>query len=323
MARALASATISFGLVAIPVRLYTAAVSQHVSFHLLHVKCGNRIRYQSYCPVDDEVVPPEQIVKGYEIAKGEFVRMSGEELESLEGEASTEIRIAEFVPLATVDPVQFDRSYYLGPDRGGARPYALLHDALVESQKAAVGRYVLRGKESLVLLRAPVAPAPPAVLLHTLYFHDEVRALAELDLQPAKAKPAERQLALRLIDELSKERFDAEEFEDEYRGRVLAYIRDKAKGKAETPPAPKAKPGRVIDLMDALRQSLARGERKDMAARRPARAGARKPPRAGGARKPALVAGARTPGATASGRRQPAGIARRDRATSIRRRRSA
>jgi len=307
-ARALASATISFGLVAIPVRLYAAAVSQHVGFHLLHVKCGSRIRYQSYCPVDDEVVPPEQIVKGYEISKGEFVRMSGEELESLEGETSTEIRIAEFVPLATVDPVQFDRSYYLGPDRGGARPYALLHDALVESQKAAVGRYVLRGKESLVLLRAPVAPAPPAVLLHTLYFHDEVRDLAELDLQAAKAKPAERQLALRLIDELSKERFDPEEFEDEYRGRVLAYIRDKARGRAATPPAPKAKRGRVIDLMEALRQSLARGERKDAAARRPPRA-----------------AGGPTTGAAAS-RRRPSvaiAIARRERAGSGRRRRTA
>jgi DNA end-binding protein Ku len=307
-ARALASATISFGLVAIPVRLYAAAVSQHVGFHLLHVKCGSRIRYQSYCPVDNEVVPPEQIVKGYEISKGEFVRMNGGELESLEGETSTEIRIAAFVPLATVDPVQFDRSYYLGPDRGGARPYALLHDALVESQKAAVGRYVLRGKESLVLLRAPVAPAPPAVLLHTLYFHDEVRDLAELDLQAAKAKPAERQLALRLIDELSKERFDPEEFEDEYRGRVLAYIRDKARGRAATPPAPKAKRGRVIDLMEALRQSLARGERKDAAARQPARA-----------------AGGPTTGAAAS-RRRPSvaiAIARRERAGSGRRRRSA
>lgn len=314
-ARALASATISFGLVAIPVRLYAAAVSQHVGFHLLHVKCGSRIRYQSYCPVDDEVVPPEQIVKGYEIAKGEFVRMSGEELESLEGEASTEIRIAEFVPLATVDPVQFDRSYYLGPDRGGARPYALLHDALVESQKAAVGRYVLRGKESLVLLRAPVGPAPPAVLLHTLYFHDEVRDLAELGLQAAKAKPAERQLALRLIDELSKERFDAEEFEDEYRGRVLAYIRDKAKGRAKTPPAPKPKPGRVIDLMEALQQSLARGERKDPAAGRPARAAA--------TRKRERAAGGRATSATASRRRPPVAIARRDGATSARRRRSA
>src|SRR5689334_16174160 len=113
-ARSLASATISFGLVAIPVRLYPAAVSRHVSFRLLHVKCGSRIRYQAYCPVDDEVVPPEQIVKGYEIAKGEFVRMTAEELEALEGQASSEIRIAEFVPLASVDPVQFDRGYYLG-----------------------------------------------------------------------------------------------------------------------------------------------------------------------------------------------------------------
>ena len=312
MARALASATISFGLVAIPVRLYSAAVSQHVSFHLLHVKCGSRIRYQSYCPVDDEVVPPDQIVKGYEISKGKFVRMTGEELESLEGEASTEIRIAEFVPLASVDPVQFDRSYYLGPDRGGARPYGLLHDALVESQKAAVGRYVLRGKESLVLLRAAVAPAPPAVLLHTLYFHDEVRDLAELDLQAAKAKPPERQLALRLIDELSKDRFDAREFEDEYRGRVLAYIRDKARGKAEAPPAPKAKPGRVIDLMEALQQSLARGERS--AGRKTGSAGRRARPAAGGK--------VRAP-ATASPRRPPVAIARRDRPAAARRRRSA
>jgi len=306
--RALASTTISFGLVAIPVRLYAAAVSQHVSFHLLHVKCGSRIRYQSYCPVDDVVVPPEQIVKGYEVAKGDFVRMTAEELESLEGEASTEIRIAEFVPLASVDPVQFDRSYYLGPDRGGARPYGLLHDALVESQKAAVGRYVLRGKESLVLLRAPAAPSAPALLLHTLYFHDEVRDLGELDLGGARAKPAERQLALRLIDELSRERFDAKEFDDEYRGRVLAYIRDKAKGKAEAPPAPRAKPGRVIDLMDALRRSLGKGgARASAPERRPsARASRGRRSRATAAaprRRPAVAMARRNGSAPARGRR--------------------
>ena len=255
-ARSLASATISFGLVSIPVRIFPAAVSRHVSFHLLHVKCGNRIRYQSYCPVDKQVVPPEQIVKGYEMAKGKFVRMTAGELESLEGEASREIRIAEFVPLAAVDPVQFDRSYYLGPDRGGARPFGLLHDALVESGKAAVGRFVLRGKESLVLIRAPAAPAPPALLLQTMYFHDEVRDLDELDLGQAKARPAERQLAMRLIDELSKERFDPEQFEDEHRERVLAFIRAKAKGKDALPEAPPEKRAKVIDLMDALRRSL-------------------------------------------------------------------
>jgi len=298
-ARPLGSATISFGLVAIPVRLYPAAVSRHVSFHLLHVKCGSRIRYQAYCPVDEEVVPPEQIVKGYEIAKGEFVRMTAEELAALEGEASSEIGIAEFVPLASVDPVQFDRSYYLGPDRGGARPYGLLHDALAEAGKAAVGRYVLRGKESLVLIRAHADAGSPALLLHTLYFHDEVREVGDLDLGRAKASPAERQLALRLIDELSRERFDASEFEDEHRARVLAYVRDKAKGKAAAPEAPRPKRGRVIDLMEALQQSLAKGKaRAGAPGRRPATR------RAGVAGRRTAPAAMPRSAATAAGRRR-------------------
>jgi len=311
--RSLASATISFGLVSIPVRIFPAAVSRHVSFHLLHMKCGNRIRYQAWCPVDEVVVPPEQIVKGYEVAKGDFVRMTAKELESLEGEASREIRIAEFVPLATVDPVHFDRSYYLGPDRGGGRAFGLLHDALAESGKAAVGRFVLRGNESLVLVRAATAPAPPALLLHTMYFHDEVRDLGELDLGGGKARPAERELAVRLIDELSKERFEAGEFEDEHRARVLAFVRAKAKGKAKDalPEAPREKRAKVIDLMDALRRSLgARGE-----GARPRRAGARRV-QPGRARRASPRRGGEI-------RRLPAPRPRRGRAPAARARRSA
>jgi len=270
--RALASATISFGLVAIPVRLYPAAVSQHASFHLLHVKCGNRIRYQSYCPVDDEVVEPEEIVKGYEISKGEFVRVTEDELERLAGPASKEIEIAEFVPLGSVDPVFFDRAYYLGPDKGGARPYALLHGVLAEAEKAALGRFVLRGKASLVLIRAAAPPVGSGLLLHTMYFHDEVRDLAEVDAGArTKAPEGERRLALRLVDELSRDAFRPAAYEDEHRARVLDFVRLKAKGKALPGEAPRPRRGQVIDLMDALRQSL--GRRAEPRAARAGRGG--------------------------------------------------
>jgi DNA end-binding protein Ku len=253
--RPLASATISFGLVSIPIRLYPAAVSRHVSFHLLHAKCGHRIKYQAWCPHCEEVVERDQLVKGFEIERGRHVKMTAEELEALEAEASREIDIAEFVPLESVDPVYLDEAYYVGPDKGGAKPYHLLADALRQVKRVGIARFVLRGKESLVLIR----PGGPGLVLHTLYHHDEIRTAREIDVGPAvKPKESERKLAVRLVEELSEDQFRPEKYKDEYRARVLDVVRRKAKGKVVALAAPRAPKGKVIDLMEALQQSLAK-----------------------------------------------------------------
>jgi DNA end-binding protein Ku len=255
--RALGSGTISLGMVAIPIRLYPAAVPRRVSFHFLHAKCGTRVRTQWFCPVCERVVTRDELVRGYEIAKGRFVRMTEEELDALAGRASKEIELTAFVPLETVDPVYLDEAYYLGPDKGAARPYRLLESVLDETRRAGVARFVYRGKESMVLIRA--AKGGP-LLLHTMYFHDEIRDADEVPRGESGAvKPAELKLARRLVDELARPRFEPEKYHDEYRDRVLKAIRRKSAGKAAARPEPVAPRGKVIDLMDALQKSLGRG----------------------------------------------------------------
>src|SRR4029077_17063494 len=165
------SGTISFGLVTIPVRLYTAASSAAVSFNPPTARCGSRIRQQTYCPVCKETVDRTALVKGYEVQKDEYVRFTEEELKALEGEASRVIDIAEFVPLAKVDPIYFEKTYYLGPDKGGEKAYHLLAQALARTDKVALATVVMRGKESLVLVR----PAQGGLMLHMMYFADEIR----------------------------------------------------------------------------------------------------------------------------------------------------
>ncbi len=253
-AHSIGSGTISFGLVAIPIKLYTAAVSAGVSFHLLHATCGTRIRQQIYCPVDHAVVARGELVKGYEVAKDQYVAVTDEELQALEGAASTVIDIREFVPLSRVDPIYFERTYYLGPDTGGAKAYRLLAQAMATTGRVALATFVLRGKERLVLLR----PAPHGLLLHTMYFADEVRNFGEID--PGETAPitaGELELAVRLIDELSHAEFTPEQYRDDYRRRVLDFVTLKGEGKAVTAGGPEVPRIRVIDLMDALTQSLA------------------------------------------------------------------
>lgn len=269
--RPLATAIISFGLVSIPVRLYPAAVPRSVSFHLLHAKCGNRIKYQSWCPHCEQVVERDQLVKGFEIERDRHVKMPAEELEALEAEASKDIDIAEFVPLAAVDPVFLDEAYFLGPDKGGAKPYHLLAHALRGAHMVGVAQFVMRGKESLVLIR----PGGPGLMLHTLYYHDEIRDASEVDTGTAgKPRDTERKLALRLVEELSHDAFRPEKYKDEYRARVLEVVKRKAKGKAVAIGAPRPPKGKVIDLMEALRQSLAKKD--DGASPRRARVAARR-----------------------------------------------
>ena len=247
------SGTISFGLVSIPVKMFTAASSESVSFNQLHPKCGGRIKQQLLCPTCNEIVERNTLVKGYEFAKDQYVQFTEDELKAMEGETSRMIDIAEFVPLAQVDPIYFEKTYYLGPDKGGEKAYRLLTDAMVKAKRVALAQFCMRGKESLVLIR----PALDGLMLHTMYFADEVRDFGEVDKgDSAKIKPGELDLADRLIAELSTEKFRPDQYADEYRTRVLAAVEQKVEGKEVTSLAPQAQRTQVIDLMDALKQSL-------------------------------------------------------------------
>jgi DNA end-binding protein Ku len=251
--RSIGSGAISFGLVSIPVKLYLAASSEAPSFNLLHARCGNRIRQQRFCPACNTVVEREDLIRGYEVSKDQYIQVTDEELKALEGEASEEIEIAEFVPLAKVDPIYFERSYYLGPDRGGEKAYRLLADTMAQVGKVALAKFVLRGKENLVIVRS----ARNGLVLHTMYFADEVRNFDEIAKgESAKISEAESQLAVRLIEELSTGDFEPDKYEDEYSQRVLDLVDKKAEGQKITLAKPQARRGQVIDLMAALKESL-------------------------------------------------------------------
>ena len=263
------SGTLSFGLVSIPVKMFTAASSANVSFNLLHEKCGGRIKQQMVCPTCNVTVERTSLVRGYEFSKDQYVRFTDEELKSVEGESSEIIDIAEFVPLEQVDPIYFEKSYYLGPDKGGAKAYRLLCDAMEKSQKVALAKFVMRGKESIVLIR----PSQDGLMLHTMYFSDEVRDFNEIDKgSDASIRTGELDLAVKLIGELSTDSFKPDQYADEYRGRVLAMAQEKIEGKEITATGPKVERTQVIDLMDALKQSLERrvGQEGKAASKKPA-----------------------------------------------------
>jgi len=253
-ARAISSGTISFGLVAIPVKLYTSASSEQVRFNMLHAKCGSRVKQQYLCPVDDEVVERADTVKGYEYARGQFVRFTDEELKALEAERNNGIEICEFVPLSSVDFVQVEKSYYLGPDRGGDKPYRLLGECMRKLGVVAVGRWSARGKEQLVLIRPY---ADEGLVLHQLYYANEVRDFSEIDTGARFTfSDIERELAEKLISELTAERFDPRKYSDGYEGRVRAAVEQKVAGQ-EVTLAPEAPRAQIIDLFEALKKSLA------------------------------------------------------------------
>jgi DNA end-binding protein Ku len=256
-----------------------------VSFNQLHSVCGSRIRQQIFCPKCNRTVERNELVRGYEFAKDQYVQVKDEELKALEGEASQIIDIAEFVPLAEVDPIYFEKTYYLGPDKGGEKPYRLLAEAMEKAGQVALAKYVMRGKESLVLIR----PAQNGLMLHAMYFADEVRNFDEIDKgQSAKIKDGELDLALQLINGLASEHFSPERYTDEYRHRVLGMITQKVEGQEVTVSEPAAPRAQVIDLMEALKESLAkRGLSADDAAAKkpPAKAGT--PPKTKPAEAPA------------------------------------
>ncbi len=258
-ARSIASLTISFGLVAIPVKLYSATLSsERISFNLLRQRDGSRVKQQYIAVADGKPVERSEMVKGYEVAKDQYVMFSPEELKELEDATTHAIDIGQFVPLESVDPVYFDGTYYLAPDKGGAKPYTLLATALRKAGQCAVGRWVSRGKEHIVAIR----PMSDGLAMHQLHFKAEVRDLKDLGIEPAPVSEPELKLAQQLIDHLSAKRFDPNEYVDEFKGRIEAAIQKKIQGKqislAET--AAVAPRGNVIDLMEALRASIdARG----------------------------------------------------------------
>jgi DNA end-binding protein Ku len=257
MARAIAGATISFGLVSIPVKLYSATqASAGVSFNLLHAKCGTRVKQQYVCPRDNELVSRDEMIKGYEVSKDQYVTFTPEELKALEERATETIDIAQFVPLASIDPVYFDKPYYLSPEKGGDKAYMLLTEAMRESGRAALARYAARGKQYLVLVR-PTTEKPGGLVLQQLLYADEVRPLSEVPLPDGEVREPELRLARQLIDQITAETFEPTLYHDEVRERIHADIQRKMEGQDIATSAPEPQPARIIDLMEALKASLA------------------------------------------------------------------
>jgi len=275
-ARSIASLTVSFGLVAIPVKLYSATqASGAISFNLLHKPpCGSRLKQQYLCAKEGVPVEREDMVKGYEFAKDQYVVFTPEELKALEETGTHTVEITEFVPIASVDPVYFDKAYYLGPDKGGAKPYALLTRALRETGRCALGRWAARGKQYIVMIR----PVEEGLVMQQLLYAAEVRSISDVEIPKTDVRDAELQLATQLIEQQATETFDPAAYTDAVKARIEAAVQKKVEGQeialAEEAPAATAQ---VIDLMEALRASLKK--KAPEAAKPAAEPAARKPPK--------------------------------------------
>ncbi|MGZ8399324.1 MAG: non-homologous end joining protein Ku [Gemmatimonadales bacterium] len=252
--RPIASANISFGLVSVPVSLYSASESSaNVSFNMLHKKCGTRLKQQYICPNEDVVVEKDDVAKGYEFSKGQYVTFSPEEIKALDEKATNSIDIAEFVPLSAVDRIYLEKVYYLGPDKGGDRAYRLLGEALKATGRAALGQYSARGKQYLVLVR----PLDGVLVMEQLHYQPDLRSAADVPHPDTPVKEAELALAKQLIEQSATDEFHPENYRDTVRERVLDAIQQKVEGQeitAEEAPAET----KIIDLMDALKASLAK-----------------------------------------------------------------
>jgi DNA end-binding protein Ku len=253
-ARSIASLTISFGLVSIPVKLYSATeASRAISFNLLHKACGSRLKQQYLCVKEEVQVSREDMVKGYEFTKDQYVIFTPEELKALEEAGSHSADITEFVPVESVDPIYFDKAYYLGPDKGGAKPYALLARALRESGRCALGRWAARGKQYIVMIRPT---ENDGLVMQQLLYAAEVRSIRDIDIPKTEVRDAELKLAQQLIEQQASEAFDPGAYTDEVRARVEAAIQKKVQGQEITLADAPEPGGQVIDLMEALRASL-------------------------------------------------------------------
>src|SRR5215471_18205048 len=278
-ARSIASLTVSFGLVSIPVKLFSATeASKTISFNMLHKTCGSRLKQQYVCIKEEVPVAREDMVKGYEFSKDQYVIFTPEELKAMEEAGTHMAEITEFVPLEAVDPVYFDKAYYLAPDKGGAKPYALLATALRESKRCALGRWAARGKQYIVMIR----PVEEGLVMQQLLYAGEVRAMKDLEIPPTEVKPAELKLAQMLIEQQASDTFDPSQYTDEVAARIEAAVQKKVEGQEITlADVPEAGGGaQVIDLMEALRASLEKKPAARTKAPEPAAASAaRKPPK--------------------------------------------
>ena len=271
-ARAIGTSTIAFGLVSLPVKIYsTSESSRKVSFNMIWKERGVRVRQQYIDPADGTVVPKEEIVKGFEFAKGQYVLFTKEELEVVEAPKSDEIEIVAFVPAETVGRLFFSKAYYLGPDKGGARAYRLLSAALQQTHRVAIAKHATRGKQYIVMIR----PHEEGLLMEQLYYADEIRSFDEVPLEEGDVNEAELALALQLIDQAASDAFDPAEFQDEVREKTLELIQQKVDGQEITAAPAEESKTQIIDLMAALRASIEEDE---------------------GERKPATRAGKKSPG---------------------------
>ncbi len=273
-ARSIASLTVSFGLVSIPVKLYSATqASSAISFNLLHKTCGSRLKQQYLCQKEGVVVERDEMVKGYEFAKDQYVMFTPDELKAMEETGTHTIEITEFVPAESVDPVYFDKAYYLAPDKGGAKPYALLTQALHDAGRTALGRWAARGKQYIVMLR----PVEEGLVMQQLMYATEVRPISELEIPKADVREAELNLARQLIEQGSSDTFNPAAYTDQVRARIEAAVQKKVEGQEISLAEPPVEGGaQVIDLMEALRASLGKKAPAAKAAE-PEAAPARKP----------------------------------------------
>lgn len=277
-ARAIGTSTIAFGLVSLPVKIYsTSESSGKVSFNMIWKERGVRVRQQYIDPSDGAVVPKEEIVKGYEFAKGQYVLFTKEELEVVEAPKSDEIEIVSFVPAESVERLFFNKAYYLGPDKGGARAYRLLSAALKEAGRVAIAKHATRGKQYIVMIR----PHEEGLLMEQLYYADEIRSFGEVPLEDGEVNEAELALARQLIDQAASDSFDPTIFRDEVREKTLELIQKKVEGQEITAAPAEESKTKIIDLMAALKASI---ESDEDSTRKPA---ARADKKTTGAKKPA------------------------------------
>lgn len=253
-ARSIGTLTISFGLVAIPVKLYSATeAARGISFNLLHKTCGSRLRQQYFCIKEDVPVSRDEMVKGYEFAKDQYVMFTPDELKAMEEAGTQTADISEFVPISAIDPVYFDKAYYIAPDKGGAKPYALFAKALRESKRCAVGRWAARGKQYIVMIR----PVEDGLVMQQLMYAGEVRPISEIDIPNIEVRDAELKLAKQLIEQQTSATFDPSQYTDEVTERIEKAVQQKVEGEEITmAAAPEGGGAQVIDLMEALRASL-------------------------------------------------------------------
>jgi DNA end-binding protein Ku len=252
-ARSIGSGTISFGLVSIPIKLYTATSAKSVSFNMLHKACGSRLKQQLLCASEGVPVERSDVIKGFEYARDQYVKFTDDELKALEAERTDQLELLEFVPAETVDFLFIEKTYYLGPDKGGERAYRLLSESLERAKRLAVGRFAQRGKDNLVLVR----PYKKGLVLHECYYADEVRAFDEVDTGGAfEFKPIELDLADKLIQQLDRDKFEPERFRDTWGDRVREAVEKKIAGE-EVVAAPEAPKAQIIDLLEALKRSVA------------------------------------------------------------------